>query len=321
MVLFDEFLDADKPGVSTHGEQVEMELKRHHAQLQVGRSEVTLDRSTELVAQGQPGALDGYLKSHFVDRVENADRAWENLVQSHSPRTLVHQSQGASESRAVAPLWSRVHKEPAFRATLEAQLGLPTSTEPEMSEGTEKRLLEALVARSDAIHRKDPEVQGAIQDLRASQAQAAGANHLHVISAGNEGNMARDMQRLGITIPSEFFRNELASPASIIVGAADDHSKEATSDNPAEVAFIASPYAGAMIAADGVDRPMSAEGQQWHSTGSSFAAPQVSSLSIDILEQQPNLSRDGLLTVLCSHATPLPGQEQFVGAGVVSYPS
>ena len=107
----------------------------------------------------------------------------------------------------------------------------------------------------------------------------------------------------------------------IIVGAADDHSKEAISDSPAEVAFIASPYAGTMIAADGVDRPMSAEGRNWHSTGSSFAAPQVSSLSVDILQQQPDLSRDGLLTVLCEHATPLPGQEQFVGASVISYPS
>ena len=320
IVVFDEFVDADKPGVHTHGEQVEMELKRRQPGLQVSRVEVALERSTEAIEAGEPGSLDSYLKDHFVSRVETAGEAWQELVQGARGRALVHQSQGASESRAVAPLWRQARHDVPFRNALETQLGLAQSQEPEMSSSTRKTLLAALVSRSGELHRRDPEIQEAIQDLRSWQGQAAAESHLHVISAGNEGSLARQLKELGIPLPSQFFRNELASPASIIVGAADDGSIEPASGQPAGVARIANPFAGAHLAADGVDRPMAAEGEEWLATGSSYATPQVSSLSVDILRQQPLLGRDGLLTILLDHATPLPGQERFVGGGVVSYP-
>ena len=84
------------------------------------------------------------------------------------------------------------------------------------------------------------------------------------------------MQKYAVPIPMKFFVNEMASPESIVIGASDDHSTEAHSSNPQTVARLASPYAGAMFAADGIDRPMTVGSQTGLYRGSSFAAPQVS---------------------------------------------
>ena len=64
---------------------------------------------------------------------------------------------------------------------------------------------------------------------------------------------------------------------------------------------------------------MMVEGQLQHHTGSSYAAPQVSSMVLDMLRAEPSLSRQEILTRLRSQAAPLPGQERYVGAGVVAY--
>lgn len=155
--------------------------------------------------------------------------------------------------------------------------------------------------------------------MRLLQAEASERGHVHVISAGNQGALAREMEQLGVPAPSGFFRNEMVGPDSIVVGAADDGTRQARSGHPAAVAAIASPNAGALISADAVDRPMLVEGQLQHHTGSSYAAPQVSSLVVDMLRGQPDLTRDELMARLRAQAQPLPGQERYVGAGVVAY--
>ncbi len=319
VMVFDDFTNADRPGVTTHGELVQTELTRYQPGLEVVRQQVALDGNTDPIARGQRGALDGFFRSQFTTRLDNASDAWAGVLESEGGRAVIHQSQGASQSRAVEPLWGRAQRDESFRGQLERQLGLPSSGTGEMNREERSRLLGALVSRSDSIHRRDPAVRESIEELRLLQSEAADQGHIHVISAGNQGALEREMKALGVAIPGGFFTNELVGPDSIVVGAADDGTREARSGRPAGVAGIASPNAGAHISADAVDRPMMVEGQQQYHTGSSYAAPQVSSLVVDMLRQTPDLSRDQILNQLRAQASPLPGSEAYVGAGVVAY--
>ncbi len=318
VAILDDFTNADRPGVTTHGELVETELLRNQPGLPVTRQQVALNGRMDAIARGQRGSLDTFFRNQVTERLDNASDGWAQLLESDGPRTVVHQSQGASQSRAVEPLWGRVQNEPAFRRQVERQLGLARSGES-LSREERSRLLGAIVSRSDQIHRADPTVRESVEELRLLQEEAADRGHIHVISAGNQGALEREMNDLGVAIPSGFFRNEFVGPESIVVGAADDGTREARSGRSAGVAAIASPNAGAHIAADAVDRPMMVEGQLQHHTGSSYAAPQVSSMVVDMLRAEPDLSRQEILARLRSQAAPLPGQEQYVGAGVVAY--
>lgn len=318
-MVFDDFSNADRPGVTTHGELVQTELVRNQPGLEVGRRQVALDGNLDPIVRGQRGSLDNFLRGQFTSRLDNAGDAWADLLESEGGRAVIHQSQGASQSRAVEPLWGRAQRDEAFRGQLERQLGLTSSGAGEMSQPERSRLLGALVQRSDSLHRQDPAVRESIEELRLLQSEAADQGHIHVISAGNQGALEREMKGLGVAIPSGFFTNELVGPDSIVVGAADDGTREARSGRPAGVAGIASPNAGAHISADAVDRPMVVEGQQQYHTGSSYAAPQVSSMVVDMLRENPDISRDDILNRLRSQAAPLPGSEAYVGAGVVAY--
>ena len=318
VAILDDFTNAERPGVTTHGELVETELLRNQPGLTVDREQVALGGSMEGITQGRRGALDSFFRSQFTQRLENAGDGWARILDAEQGRTVVHQSQGASQSRAVEPLWGRVQSDSAFRGQVERQLGLSSSGDT-LDRSERSRLLRAIVDRSDQIHRNDPAVQDSIEELRLLQSEASERGHVHVISAGNQGALEREMLELGVPIPEGFFRNELVGPDSIVVGAADDGSQQARSGRPAGVAGIASPNAGAHISADAVDRPMIVEGQLQHHTGSSYAAPQVSSMVVDMLRSEPDLSRDQILARLRSAASPLPGQERYVGSGVVAY--
>ena len=55
-------------------------------------------------------------------------------------------------------------------------------------------------------------------------------------------------------------------------------------------------------------------------TGCADAAPQVSNEVLDMLRTDPNISRDEVLQQLQQAATPVPGAESFLGAGILAHP-
>lgn len=70
-----------------------------------------------------------------------------------------------------------------------------------------------------------------------------------------------------------------------------------------------------MLAADGVDRPMFVDGKEGLHTGSSYAAPQVSSAILTMQRSDRDLTRDEALKNLSRMVEPLPGAEDFLGTG------
>lgn len=316
----DDFVTTDQSGATTHGAQVEHELGRTFVSqggLKSRRVQLPLHFDVKAIEEGKPGALDGYFAQHFTDRLKADVKAWSEVLEGDR-RAVVHQSQGASDSRAVEHLYFRARKDPEFRAQLEVQLGLPLTGSGKFDDGPQSRLLAALTALSSSIHQSDPSISEKVGELRELQSKAAAKGHVHVISAGNSGSLYREMQKHMVPTPVGFFVNEMASPFSIIVGASDDGSQEPTSANPHTVAKLASPFAGAMFGADGVDRPITLNGTTRLDRGSSYASPQVSAKIINLLEEQPELTNEKVVAHLKAEARPVTGGDDFLGFGILT---
>ncbi len=316
----DDFARCDEPGVTTHGELVEYELGRtfqNSGGLKSTRVNLPLEFNVAEIEKGQPGSLKSYFKSHFIDRLQANAKAWNQVLTVTKGPTVVQQSQGASESRAVEHLFFRARKDPDFRGQLESQLGIPLTGSEKFDLAKQARLLGAMSQVSNQVHSQDPDIQASKEQLHHVQSEADKRGIIHVISAGNSGILYQEMVRNSIPIPSGFFVNEMAGPNSIIVGASDDGSKEPTSSNPHQVAKLASPFANAMFGADGIDRPLLVDGKATNDRGSSFAAPQVSAKVIGLLEDEPTLTRDQVVETLKSQARPVEGGQDYLGFGVV----
>ncbi len=313
----DDFRKADQTGGANHGELVEHELgRRFDGQLPIEREEVPLEFDTSGIREGRDDAIADFFEDHFTDRLQADQLAWTRVAASEE-RTVVHQSQGASDSRAVENLYFASRKDEELRSRLEQGLGLSVTGSAEFDEKAQGRLLGALVGLASEVHQDSPEIAQKTEALRTVQAQAAEKGHLHVISAGNSGSLFREMQKHAIPIPTKFFVNEFAGPQSIVVGASDDRTDHAFSSNPQVVAKLASPYAGAIFAADGIDRPMTIRGETTLHRGSSYASPQVSSQVVSLLEEQPNLLRDEVVEELKKRARPVAGAEDYLGFGTL----
>lgn len=320
-IVVDDFTHADTG--TTHGEIVETELARFHhpggdhPDISMERAQVSLGDEVQGIQEGKPGALESYLRSHFAGRMTRDAQALEGLLRGGGPRGVIHQSQGASQSRAIDVLYYRALRQKDFASALQRQLGMPPTS---LSSDAEKRdFLRGLVDRADQIYRGDPAVGQARTRLREVQARLDQQGFLHVISAGNQGYLYRDMVRLGVDIPKDFFTNDFAGPHSIIVGAADNQSKDLSSHGY-RVADLASPFAGAQISADGVDRPMTVDGKSDLHSGSSYAAPQVSSTILDMLRIDPEIKREQVYGQLVQSARLVDGAESYLGAGVLQQP-
>ena len=322
VVILDDFANAAKG--TTHGESVEQELLRHHqsqgedADVRLERHQVSLWGGDFGLSRGEPGALRSTLRDHFAGRMNRDTQALRKVLEGDGSRAVIHQSQGSSQSRVVDRLYYKALRQPKFLKQLQSQLGMKQS--PIKGKAAKAALLTRLVSEAETVSQKDPEVKAARRQLRAVQDQLHADGHIHVISAGNQGYLGRDMIKLGVPISESFFTNEFASPHSIIVGASDNGSKT-TADVSQGVAKLASPNVGAHLSADGVNRPLEVDGKFGHHSGSSYAAPQVSSVVIDMLRANPEMSREQILSTLQSQATPVKGAEAFLGAGTLSAPT
>lgn len=304
-----------------HGDLVEAELTRRHdtegadATVDVIHKRVDTWEGSGGIEAGKPGALTDRIRRHFTVRLQRDADAFEEIVSEDGPRAVIQQSQGSSQSRVIESLFFRADRDPEYRAAVQKQLGIdPTET---YERAQRKELLQGLVDESDRVHKSDPEVQDAIEELRLLQDEAYDQGHVHVISAGNQGRLSRVLDDLEVDAPDGFFTNEMAGSHSIIVGATDDGSKEAQSDNEHIVAGIASPDTGAQVGADGVDRPFLINGETKYHTGSSYAGPQSGSLVVDMLLEDRTIPQEAILQRLRAQAEPIPGGEDYVGSGAL----
>lgn len=301
VMLLDEF-PQDRVGM-THGTMVEAVLLARTS-VSHQRIQVPLGAHNDLIDRPAPGNLDKYVVQRFTVPTEATARALERM---HRPG-VAGQSQGASESRVVQSLWGSAQSNPATRAFLESELGIPAGS-------SDADFLQALVHRVDDVHNNDESIRAArVHLLRAAQ-QAEEAGVIRVVSAGNQGHLEQLFDRLGVITSRDFYLSDMADPSAILVGASDDRGTADRSDDGA--AALASPDAGALIAAQGVNLPVTIAGVTYHESGSSYAQPQISALVAGWKDQQPGLTRDEAVERLLSLAQPVQGAESYIGSGII----
>ncbi|MCE7872608.1 hypothetical protein DYH09_19805 [bacterium CPR1] len=288
LTVYDDFVRAEQAGVTTHGELVEGVLVRLGMQPgEIGRAQVSLVSGPETLEHG----LDAYIRNRFLTPM----KATAEQLQDQSAG-VVSQSQGASDSRVVDALFGR-HE---WRGALEGELGLTAGAD-------EETFLQALADRVSQVRRTDPQIQAARSELLAAGQEASESGVARFVSAGNNGELSRTLERLGVEVDPSFYRNWLADPHTTVVGASEDGGV---------VAPLASPDAGAWLAADGVNVPLVIDGRLEEHSGSSYATPQVARVGHQgWLAGVPSTE---LGERLAESAEPVPGGEPWVGAGILS---
>ncbi|MEW6277493.1 MAG: S8 family serine peptidase [Candidatus Eremiobacterota bacterium] len=288
-----------------HGEKVEQVLMDSGGfdEDDVERYQNTGGVSIEpLLAVGEDefgGELDAYIEGRFVGLLEATSDNLEEILQDHDIR-VINQSQSVSEARVTARLWAQAQDDPEFRRQLERELGLASPAE-------DADLLQALVDRVDHVVEGSQRVQEAQQRYDGLTAELDERGVVYVVTAGNLGSFAREMERLGVEGDADFFHSAFDNGHTTVVGASDGE------EGPAD---FTSPDAGAELAIDGEDVPISVNGHEFASDGTSFAAPQVAALAARMLEVNPDLTDEEVERMMESSADP--GDSDTLGAGVVN---
>ncbi|MBX3169181.1 MAG: S8/S53 family peptidase [Candidatus Eremiobacteraeota bacterium] len=301
VMLLDEF-PRDSTSL-THGTMVEAVLQSR-TQVSHQRVQVPLGAQMDLINRPEPGNLDKYIVQRFSVPTEATARALENM---HRPGVAA-QSQGASESRVVESLWGAAQARPATRSFLENELGLASGS-------SDAEFLQALVHRVDEVHHGDRTIGAARQHLLRAAHSAEEAGVIRVVSAGNQGHLEQLFDRLGVLTGRDFYMSDMADPAAIIVGASDNHGTDSRADDGP--AALASPNAGALVGAQGVNVPVTVHGKTYLESGSSFAQPQVSALVAEWKSADPGLTRDEALQRLLTLSQPVSNAEPYIGAGII----
>lgn len=301
VMLLDEF-PRDSASL-THGTMVEAVLQSR-TQVSHQRVQVPLGAQMDLIQRPEPGNLDKYIVQRFSVPTEATARALEDM---HRPGVAA-QSQGASESRVVESLWGAAQARPATRAFLEQELGIAAGA-------SDAEFLQSLVQRVDEVHDNNRTIGAARQHLLRAAQSAEEAGVIRVISAGNQGHLEQLFDRLGVITSRDFYMSDMADPGAIIVGASDNHGTDARADDGP--AALASPNAGALVGAQGVNVPVTVHGKTYLESGSSFAQPQISALVAEWKSADPGLTRDEALQRLLTLSQPVSQAEPYIGAGII----
>lgn len=301
VMLLDEF-PRDSTSL-THGTMVEAVLQSR-TEVSHQRVQVPLGAQMDLIHQAEPGNLDQYIVQRFSVPTEATARALETMRRPG----VAAQSQGASESRVVDSLWGAAQSKPATRAFLEQELGIAAGS-------SDAEFLQTLVKRVDEVHDNNRTIGAARQHLLRAARSAEEAGVIRVISAGNQGHLEQLFDRLGVMTSRDFYLSDIADPAAIIVGASDNHGTATRADDGP--AALASPNAGALVGAQGVNVPVTVHGKTYLESGSSYAQPQISALVADWKSADPGLTRDEALQRLLSLSQPVSQAEPYIGAGII----
>lgn len=313
VAVFDDFSDADKDGVSTHGEQVEGVIQQEGGlgdkdiqryQINSGGSK---DDLANRLADDDDDALNGYVEDRYTSMLDNTSDAMEEILNDDDSKVrTVNQSQSVAEGRIVRDLWDEAKAKPEFRSDLARHLGLD-------EKASDKELAQALAdGVGDVVtHSDDIEKSKERFDKVSERASAAGITH--VVTSGNLGSFASEMENLGVEVDSQFYDSAFLNRHTLVVGAVNDNGKTPTG------ADFNSPNANADISAPGVNVDITTQdGQHETNSGTSFAAPAVAALVARVKAENPDLSNREIELLLRRTADDVNGRYSEVGSGNIS---
>jgi hypothetical protein len=200
---------------------------------------------------------------------------------------------------------------PALDREFKVTFGADPTLWPPSAQSLYKAGVQNLI--DECVYDFSVQYSGIPAELKTSLQNLVEAGVNVTIASGNSGRAHALFDSLGITPPSDFFDGTWLAdlPEGVIVVGAS--SGDTPTDKPA---LFTSPMNGVDVAADGTKITVNAAGKL--DDGTSFSAPQVAGLVADIRAANPNLTPAQVESILKESATPIPGQEALVGAGVIN---
>jgi subtilisin family serine protease len=286
IAVFDDFNNADKPGESTHGEQVEGVIQQEGGfsdediqryQINSGGSRAEL---AERLAEGDEDALVDYIEQRYTGLLDNTSDGIEEILNDDDSKiTTINQSQSVAEGRIVRDLWNDAKENPEFRSNLAEHLGL----DPDVND---RELAQALVDDVGDVVSNSEAIAESKQRFDEVSRRAAEAGITHVVTSGNLGTFASEMDRLGVETDRQFYDSAFVNRHTLVVAA----SNETGRGGPTSASFN-SPNANADVSAPGVNIDITTQdGASETNSGTSFAAPAVAALVAQIKAENPDLS-------------------------------
>jgi len=293
VAVFDEFRNADKPGVFTHGELVEGRLQE---QAGLGDQEVqrfqtnqggNMQELEQALSRGDKSALRNYAESNYTGLLDDTSKALEELIEDPDSKVrTVNQSQSMAQGRLAQNIWGKAKGDSQFRKNLARSLGFEGEVgDRELAQALGDNLTET-IKNSDKI----AESQKRYDD---TSARASEEGITHVVTAGNLGGFADEWERLGVKVGDDFYRSAMINDHKIAVAATDARS------SPERPADFNSPNAGAELSAPGVEIPVTAQdGAKTTTSGSSLAAPVVAAAAAKLAKENPELTPQQIEEIL-----------------------
>jgi subtilisin family serine protease len=308
IAVFDSFNGADDKGESTHGEQVEgvIQQEGNFSDEDIQRYQInsggSLDDLKDGLADGDEEAFDQYIEDRYTSLLDNTSDGLEEILDDEDSQIrTINQSQSVAEGRIARDLWNEAKEDEGFRSDLARSLGLDEDV-------SDRELAQALVdGIGDSVANSDAIAESKERYDEVSR-RAAEAGISHVVTSGNLGSFADELDALGVETDAQFYDSALANEHKIVVGATDDGRTAAD---------FTSPDANADISAPGVDIAIrTQDGAKETNSGTSFSAPMVAAVVAQISAENPHLTPAEIEALLVETADPVKAsEEEDIGAG------
>ena len=252
----------------THGGLKDEDIQRYHA-----------ESGPFISPQDVLEAPDGRLLESYAYFSRGAGASFLNMVSDNLEQVMweqpsvrvVNQSQSQTPARIAEPFFQAVFEDPQFRERLAARLELP-------SDSPAPKVASSLLKLTEGILTHDKGVNVAKERYESIAKAAYEKGIVQVIAAGNQGSLSSWLQEQGVESGGQSFRSLLVNDWVTVVGGA-------TADG--KISKITSPGAGAEVFALGENVPFRLGGRTLAASGTSLAAPLISSFAVQILEQNP----------------------------------
>lgn len=251
--------------------------------------------------------LDAFLEHGAAGFLERTNAHLSNIASDpNSNIRTINQSEGSNPIHQFESLRristqtgenGELQLSDAGRVVFEA-LGLEPNTEPE----TLRAFVQRGTERAQEVYSSSDRVSAALTRHEELSQTLSEQGISYVVSAGNQGQIARDYLQAGIPLAETVDDNLLSNPHNITVGALDDAGTPDPRDDRMASFTSADPEVDFLASGVSVNT-----GAGLTNSGTSFSAPRVAGRLDALREQNPTLSQDALLSLLReSHAQAAP---------------
>ena len=279
VALPDSFRDADT--TTAHGELTDSVLVLHghlkDEEIQRLHAESGAPFNPQKVLDAPDGKVleryDHFTKGATLSFLDMTADNLELVLKEMPSVRVISQSQSQTPARLVETFFQPIKEDAAFRERLAKELG--------SKDDSAGGVLSALTQHTEKQWRSDDEIADAEKRYENLSHQTYERGIVTLVAGGNQGELAREFEKLGAETSPSAFRSILVNDNVVVVGAA-------TADG--QVSAINSPNAKIDVYALGEKVPVQADGQVMYANGTSVATPLVAGKAADLVKAHPEYS-------------------------------